>query len=55
LAPGSLAVAFGQFPNGADEVRLNGQSTQLFGATTAAVIFLVPNSANVGVATIICA
>ena len=52
LAPGSLAVAFGKFPNGADELRVNGQSAGIFGTSTAAVIFLLPDSANLGPATI---
>ncbi len=52
LAPGSIAAAFGTFPNGADELDLNSQSTQLFAATTSAVIFLIPDSASLGPATI---
>lgn len=52
LAPGSIAVAFGTFPNGADELQVNGQSAQLFGTTTSAVIFLIPDSTAAGPAAV---
>jgi uncharacterized protein (TIGR03437 family) len=52
LAPGSIAAAFGTFPNGADELQVNGKQAQLFGASTSAVIFLVPDSTALGPATV---
>ena len=52
LAPDSIAAAFGTFPDGADELDVNGQSAQILAATTSAVIFLVPDSTAIGPATI---
>src|SRR5262249_28099846 len=51
LAPGSIAVAFGQFVGGV-ELRVNSQTAQIFGTTSSAIVFLVPESVTPGPAII---
>jgi uncharacterized protein (TIGR03437 family) len=52
VAPGSLASAFGEFPEGELRVTVNGASTQMIAATRGQVNFVVPTDVLAGRATL---